>query len=433
MAKTFHDTDGDIRAVMKTMFTSKEFFSQGAYQREGEDAVRDDRERGARHRRRGRLRVAAGQPDRAARASRCTASWSRPAIPTPNAEWINSAALLARMNFALDLTQNKVPGVKVDPGAVQRRSRATSRGRCCSPIRRRRRARPSTKRIADQKAKNPKAAPSPALVADWCSARRIFKDGRSYRSCLRRRVFLKSSALAMVGVGATPVWLSRALYAADAPSPRKKVLVAIFQRGAVDGLNVVVPHGEKRYYELRPDHRDSAPERHARMRRSIWMAFRTAPVARAAEADLRRGPAGDRARGRLARPDAFAFRRAGLHGIRHAGPQGDHRRLAESGAAAARSGKISPVRAVSLGAGAAARLRGHNDAVAINNLNEFQVQDARELDGLSRACTRTSHDKVLNGTGRETFEAVKLMQSIQKQPYIPRTARSIRTDGWASP
>src|SRR5579862_9474926 len=69
---------------------------------------------------------------------------------------------------------------------------------------------------------------------------------------MNRRIFLKSSALAMVGVGATPAWLSRALYAADAPSPRKKILVAIFQRGAVDGLNVVVPHGEKRYYELRP-------------------------------------------------------------------------------------------------------------------------------------------------------------------------------------
>src|SRR5216684_7818855 len=67
-----------------------------------------------------------------------------------------------------------------------------------------------------------------------------------------RRIFLKSSAMAMFGVGSTPLWLSRALYAADAPSPRKKILVAIFQRGAVDGLNVVVPHGEQRYYDLRP-------------------------------------------------------------------------------------------------------------------------------------------------------------------------------------
>ena len=56
----------------------------------------------------------------------------------------------------------------------------------------------------------------------------------------------------MVGVGTAPLWLKRALYAADAPSPRKKILVAIFQRGAADGLNVVVPHGEKAYYDLRP-------------------------------------------------------------------------------------------------------------------------------------------------------------------------------------
>ena len=67
-----------------------------------------------------------------------------------------------------------------------------------------------------------------------------------------RRIFLRNSALAMVGVGAVPGWLTRALYAADSPTRRKKTLVAIFQRGAADGLNLVVPFGEKRYYELRP-------------------------------------------------------------------------------------------------------------------------------------------------------------------------------------
>src|SRR5690242_4363231 len=69
---------------------------------------------------------------------------------------------------------------------------------------------------------------------------------------ITRRIFLRNSALAMVGVGSAPLWLERALYAQDAPSPRKKILVAIFQRGAADGLNVVVPHGEKAYYTLRP-------------------------------------------------------------------------------------------------------------------------------------------------------------------------------------
>src|SRR5512142_112010 len=76
-----------------------------------------------------------------------------------------------------------------------------------------------------------------------------------------RRTFLKSSAVAMFGVGAAPAWLSRALYAADAPSPRKKILVAIFQRGAVDGLNMVVPFGEKQYYSLRPNLAIPKPDR----------------------------------------------------------------------------------------------------------------------------------------------------------------------------
>src|SRR6202049_1923276 len=67
-----------------------------------------------------------------------------------------------------------------------------------------------------------------------------------------RRLFLKSSAIAIFGVGTAPAWLSRAVYAADSPARRKKILITIFQRGAVDGLNVVVPHGERRYYEMRP-------------------------------------------------------------------------------------------------------------------------------------------------------------------------------------
>src|SRR5882762_4988318 len=56
----------------------------------------------------------------------------------------------------------------------------------------------------------------------------------------------------MFGVGAVPTWLSRAVFAQTAPGARQKILIAIFQRGAVDGLNMVVPHGEPAYYEMRP-------------------------------------------------------------------------------------------------------------------------------------------------------------------------------------
>ncbi len=65
-----------------------------------------------------------------------------------------------------------------------------------------------------------------------------------------RRFFLKSSGLALVAGGLLPNVFVK--MASAATSKGKKILVAIFQRGAVDGLNVVVPYGEKAYYDARP-------------------------------------------------------------------------------------------------------------------------------------------------------------------------------------
>ena len=67
---------------------------------------------------------------------------------------------------------------------------------------------------------------------------------------LTRRVFMRGGAMVMAGMGAAPSWLARA--ADGASGGKRKILVAIFQRGAADGLNVVVPFADKRYYELRP-------------------------------------------------------------------------------------------------------------------------------------------------------------------------------------
>ena len=66
---------------------------------------------------------------------------------------------------------------------------------------------------------------------------------------LTRRFFVKGSALVMAGAGAVPGWLGRA---AAATQGRKKTLVAIFQRGAADGLSIVAPFGDKHYADLRP-------------------------------------------------------------------------------------------------------------------------------------------------------------------------------------
>src|SRR5207245_8880684 len=67
-----------------------------------------------------------------------------------------------------------------------------------------------------------------------------------------RRIFLTKRALAVMGTASIPSFRTRAPYGALESGNRAKRLVVIFQRGAADGLNIVVPHGEQAYYSMRP-------------------------------------------------------------------------------------------------------------------------------------------------------------------------------------
>src|SRR3954454_19285692 len=68
-----------------------------------------------------------------------------------------------------------------------------------------------------------------------------------------RRFFLKSSGLALVAFGAAPKALVRSVYAAGPGAGRnRKTLVVVFQRGAMDGLNVVAPYADPIYRRYRP-------------------------------------------------------------------------------------------------------------------------------------------------------------------------------------
>ena len=75
---------------------------------------------------------------------------------------------------------------------------------------------------------------------------------------ISRRVFLKDGAFALVSLGFAPSFLARTVIAAGDPS-RRRHLIAIFQRGAVDGLSVIVPFGEGEYYRVRPSIAVAAP------------------------------------------------------------------------------------------------------------------------------------------------------------------------------
>ena len=72
---------------------------------------------------------------------------------------------------------------------------------------------------------------------------------------ITRRYFVTSTAVTLFSVGLLPSVVRRACAALAAGPPRAgrpRVLVVVFMRGAVDGLNVVVPHGDADYYAARP-------------------------------------------------------------------------------------------------------------------------------------------------------------------------------------
>src|SRR5260370_31774217 len=71
---------------------------------------------------------------------------------------------------------------------------------------------------------------------------------------ISRRVFVKSGGLALFSLGLDPLFLARAAFAvrpSAGPSDRR-ILVCLFQRGAVDGLNMIVPHGDPTSYRQPP-------------------------------------------------------------------------------------------------------------------------------------------------------------------------------------
>jgi len=121
MAKTFREKDGDLREVMKTMLDSKEFWSQGAWRTK----MKSPLEMVA-----SAIRATGAEVSSAFALSNQLQQLGQPLYrklePTgyssAGAEWTNSAALLARMNFGLALTQDRVPGLKVDPSRYEKLS-----------------------------------------------------------------------------------------------------------------------------------------------------------------------------------------------------------------------------------------------------------------------------------------------------------------------
>jgi uncharacterized protein (DUF1501 family) len=229
---------------------------------------------------------------------------------------------------------------------------------------------------------------------------------------LTRRSFLRASALTIGAVGAAPSWLLRA---AAQGQPTPKILVAIFQRGAADGLNIVVPFFEPRYYQVRPGIAIPSPGKpgggldldgrfalHPALQplKALWDDGQLAIVHAAGSHDPSRSHF-----------DAQDYMESGTPGSKREDGWLD-RALPPPGAAA------SPVRAIASGAQLPRTLRGNAGAVAVDNLSRFRVEQAETAE-LLEALYSTTADAELRAQGRATFDAVRMIETIQSRPYTP--------------
>ena len=236
---------------------------------------------------------------------------------------------------------------------------------------------------------------------------------------ITRRAFLKSGALAVVGTAAIPTFLRRAALGAETSGTRTRRLAVIFQRGAADGLNIVIPHGEPSYYSMRPTiaiPRGSEVELdgffglHPAMSalQPLWQQRHLAIIHAAGSPDNTRSHF-----------DAQDYMESGTPGIKSTSDGWLNRAL--HGAQA--SPKTSAFRGVALGPTLPRILSGSEPAVAVSNVNDFGVGGrgpaAAPISNSFEAMYEQSVDTVLHGTGRETFEAVKMLKSADPARYTP--------------
>lgn len=236
---------------------------------------------------------------------------------------------------------------------------------------------------------------------------------------ITRRVFLRNGTLAVVGTTAVPSFLARAAYGAIESGSRTKRLVVIFQRGAADGLNIVVPHGEPAYYALRPSINIPRNEvidldgffgLHPSLSafQSLWSQRHLAIVHAAGSPDSTRSHF-----------DAQDFMESGTPGVK-ATEDGWLNRTLRSLPGPADS---SAFRAIALGPSLPRILAGSEPAAAVNDIKEFGVggrnANAAPIANTFEAMYEQSVDSVLHGTGQETFEAVRMLKAADPTKYAP--------------
>src|SRR5687768_4026065 len=231
-----------------------------------------------------------------------------------------------------------------------------------------------------------------------------------------RRIFLKNGGLALVSLGFAPQFLARTAAEAE---PRRRVLITIFQRGAVDGLNMVVPFGDRAYYGARPSIAIGPPGSGPGAAVDLDGFFGLHPRLAPLEALFDQGQLAivhacgspDATRSHF---DAQDYMETATPGVKSTTDGWLNRYLHAREHQAA-----TPFRAVALAQQLPRSLRGTAPALAIGQIGQFGIHEGRGgmVQSAFEAEYAAAAESVLHATGREAFDAVRMMKTANPQQY----------------
>jgi uncharacterized protein (DUF1501 family) len=246
---------------------------------------------------------------------------------------------------------------------------------------------------------------------------------------MTRRVFLRNGSLAMVSLGFAPAFIARAAQAAEA---RRKILVAIFQRGAVDGLNMIVPFGERAYYDSRPSiaiPKPNAPDGAIDLDGFFGLHPRMAPLAplfsRGELAIVHACGSPDDTRSHF---DAQDYMESGTPGVKSTRDGWMNRYLH-----AREHERASPFRAVALAPQLPRALQGTEPALAIGQLAQFGVHAGAASEMMATSFEEQyaqAADALLRPTAREAFDAVGMLRTANLTNDAPANGAEYPRSGF---
>jgi uncharacterized protein (DUF1501 family) len=234
----------------------------------------------------------------------------------------------------------------------------------------------------------------------------------------------------MVSLAAAPSFLKRTAFAQTLAGSGKDrpIIIAIFQRGAMDGISAVVPFGDPNYYNVRPNIAIPQP-RSGNTETAIdldgYFGLHPAlapfkPIYDAGNlAIVHAVGSPDNTRSHF---DAQDYMESATPGNKGTSDGWLNRYLQ-----AKREPQATPFRAVSLTANLPRTLIGNAPAIAMTNINEFGVRagqgNGQVAKGFEDLYAENLGD-VLHGTGHEAFEAVKMLKKANPQQYQPASGAS---------